>query len=326
MSTNYTNSSNLPLPFAVWLANDEYDHNVNPNVFSATTLLKPVRQTVLSERIEQSTVELSTLLSSRIGTAIHDAIERSWRNPVSLAKGLAVCGYPSSMINKIVVNPTADMSTKGKIPVYLEQRLTKKVGEYYVSGKFDIVINGVLGDIKNTSVFTYINQTNADKYIKQGSIYRWLNPDIITEDYIEIYHQFTDWSALDAKSQKDKGYPQSKLLTVKYPLMSLQETEAFVKNTLSSIAHARLLASENLPECSEEDLWVQPTKFKYYSDPNKTTRATKNFDDLQSATVHKMNAGKGIVIEVKGKVKACNYCSARGICNQYESLQQQGRI
>lgn len=33
---------------------------------------------------------------------------------------------------------------------------------------------------------------------------------------------------------------------------------------------------EEIPECTDEELWRSPTKYKYYSDPNKTSgRSTK---------------------------------------------------
>jgi hypothetical protein len=326
MNIKYTNVGGVPLAMLPWLVHDTYDHSDNPNQISATSLLKPLKQVVLTSKITDAAVEVSTLTASRIGTAIHDAIERSWMTPESVQKAFKLAGYPTKIANSVVVNPSADMDLSDKIPVYIEQRVDREFLGYTLSGKFDIVIDGTLGDFKNTSVFTYMNQTNAEKYIQQGSIYRWLNPSIITQDYMEIYHQFTDWSALNAQTQRDKGYPQSKLMTVKYELMSLRDTERFIKDRLSNLTQAKSMTQEELPDCTDDELWRSESVYKYYADPNKLGRSTKNFDDYLSAHTHLANMGKGIVLEVKGKAKACNYCSANPICLQAESLRQQGLL
>ena len=326
MKIYHTNQMNIPLAMLPWYLNDTYDHNKDPTVISATKLLKPLRQTILTDRIDNAVVDLSTLTSSRIGTAIHDAIERGWMNPEAVKAALKVNGTNFIDIDKYKVNPEPGFDPKEVIPVYVEQRIEKELLGYKVTGKFDIVINGVLGDIKNTSVYTYMNQTNAQKYILQGSIYRWLNPDIITANYMEIYHQFTDWSPIEAQTKKDKGYPESKMFTVRYELLSLEDTEAFIKEQLQTISKLKELPQEQLPECTDEELWVDPPVYKYYADPNSTARSTKNFDNAAEAYSHMSSKGKGIVIEVKGKVKACKYCSAFPVCTQAVNLVNQGRL
>ncbi len=81
----YTNNTGINLSLAMWLATDTYDHCDDPMQISATTLLKPVKVIVLSRRLAKSGVtkeaDLSTMVPSRLGTAIHDAIERAWTPP-----------------------------------------------------------------------------------------------------------------------------------------------------------------------------------------------------------------------------------------------------
>ena len=49
-----TNKHGIPLPLAVWLVSHEYDdHSHIPNYISTTTLLRPTRQIVLSERVRK---------------------------------------------------------------------------------------------------------------------------------------------------------------------------------------------------------------------------------------------------------------------------------
>lgn len=321
-----TNKKNLDLPFLVWLCMDEYDHNSDPNHVSATSLIKPVRQFVLNEKLPNTEVDVSSLIASRMGTAIHNSAEMSWLDKDNLTEALTLAGYPNRVIQLVKVNPTKEELSENPdiIPVFLEQRVGKEIDGFNISGKFDMVLNGDLYDYKSTSVYTYINNSNSQKYIEQASIYRYLNPEIITGDTITILFIFTDWS--QAAQYSNPNYPDSRLKSVSYPLMSLQETERFIKNKIAEIKRTRTLEISELPLCSDEDLWVDPTKWKYYKDPNKTARSTKNFDEPSAAYAYKASKGEGMVLEVRGKVKACNYCNARPICTQYEQLKEEGRL
>ena len=73
----YTNKIGFAQYIVDWLCSDSYDHDVSPNTFSATTLLKPPRIYWLTLRnTEDLTMDVSDLAASRIGTAVHDSIER----------------------------------------------------------------------------------------------------------------------------------------------------------------------------------------------------------------------------------------------------------
>lgn len=305
----YVNPNNIPLALAVFLATDDYDYE--PNVISATTLLKPIRQIVLAQRVkpEEKLIDITQLVSSRMGSAIHTAIEKAWQNP---KKALQLLGYPPKVYDNIVINP--NQVEQGKIPIYMEQRSYKEVLGYKVSGKFDFVAEGKVQDFKSTSVYTYLNQSNADKYALQGSLYRWLNPDIITKDVMDIHYIFTDWNK--AESLRNKDYPQHRVLTQQYKLMSIEETQAWVERKLHELNQYIHTHETDLPQCSDEELWRKPTVYKYYKDPNKTERSTKNFDTLSDAVNHMTSMGTGAIKEVKGTISACKYCPAFHECTQ----------
>jgi len=101
----YTHTSDVPLALAVFLASDNYDYNEDPDTISATTLIKPLRQTILSARVPQSmaTTPLPAMMKNRIGSAIHDAIERAWKDNHQAA--MLALGYPQRVINRIAVTP-----------------------------------------------------------------------------------------------------------------------------------------------------------------------------------------------------------------------------
>ena len=211
------------------------------------------------------------------------------------------------------------------IPIYIEQRHEKQLGEYTITGKYDVVVNGRLSDYKSTSVYSVIFGSNDQKYVLQGSIYRWLSPDIITDDHMDIEFIFTDWSKAKALQQKD--YPQNRVMTKTYPLMSLEATEQWLITKLKEIHTYHNADQETLPECTDEELWATPTVFKYYKNPSKLDRSTKNFDTLDAANARLASEGSvGIINEVKGQVKACTYCNALNVCNQAKQLIMQGRL
>ena len=321
----YGNVSAVPLSMAVFLACDNYDYNNDPHTISATSLIKPLRQLVLSARVptEDAVVDLAQMVPSRMGSAIHDAIERAWKENHKTA--MAVLGYPAKVIEKVLINPKKEDLFDGCIPIYLEQRAHRKVGKFTVSGKFDFVGDGRVEDFKSTSTYTAVNNTNDDKYILQGSIYRWLNPTIVTKDEMAIQFIFTDWNR--AKAANDPKYPQNRIQQRVLGLKSLPETNAFIERKLSQIEAYWEAPEEELPLCSDEDLWRSEPVFKYYKNPEKTARSTKNFDTKQEAMLRYIEDGsKGIVKEVPGQVTACKYCAAFSVCSQKDQLIKSGDL
>lgn len=321
----YSNSTNISLALAVMLASDSYDYE--PNVISATSLMKSTRSYLLSKRVpnEERVTDISSLVASSIGTAIHDAMEKAWLN--NPAKTLQDLGYPKKVYENILVNPTQEQleSNPSALPVYLERRSYADILGDKTSGKFDIIIDGVIQDLKTTSVWTYIYQSKVEDYITQLSIYRYLNQDIVTKDYGLIHYIFTDWSATAAKRTKD--YPVSRVLTQKFPLMSVEETEKYVTKRIMNIQKYAASPESELPLCTPKELWQGDTVFKYYKYPERPKAQARNFNSLAEASLHMANQGDvGIIKEVKGEAKACLYCSAISLCSQAQSLITSGEL
>lgn len=333
---SYSNNHKLNLIMAAYLANDTYDYQ--PGTISATSVMKPVKQQVLARRVPEAdnVIDVSRVVKSRIGTAVHDGVERVWVSG-DYIRALSALGYPQEVVDKIVVNPgyamgedgqwhkVSDPDLTGQIPVYVEIRSSMEIDGYTVTGKFDSVADGRVGDIKTTSVFTWINQSKAEDYAIQGSIYRLLNPTIITDDYVNIHYVFTDWSAMKAKL--DRNYPQSQVLTQAYPLWSPENTLDYVKGKLKLFETYRDAPEADMPECDSQQLWRKPTVYKYYKNPEKRTRATKNFDTLGAANLQlAKDKNVGVVIPVPGEVIACKFCPAFEVCTQKDRYLADGTL
>jgi len=322
--TKFTNTTNVGLPLAVWLAGDDYDFNPKDKAISATALMRPTRQILLTERLtEQDQVKPDVIdrLKARMGHAIHDSVEKTWFK--DFATPMKALGFSQSVINRMIVNPKKDELTNDCIPIYLERRRSKKHRGYRISGKFDLAIDGELHDIKTTSAYAFKYGSNDEKYIEQGSLYRWIHDDVLTSDFINIEFIFTDWKSADAL--RDSAYPQSPVVQKRYPLKTIKETEQWINDKLDALENNAGKPEDKIIQCPDSELWRDETKWKYFSDPAKaldpTARSTKNFTDKAEAYKHLQEKGKGTIVEVPGKVRRCGYCPAFNICTQKDSYE-----
>jgi len=319
----YTNYGNIGLVLAVWLASDSYDLAYDPRVISATSLMKPTRSLILSRRVAENekagSVDIADVIQSRLGTAVHDAVEQAWL--YRRDQGMMNLNIPGHIIEKIKLNPE-EPSEDPEFDVYVEIRTEKQFGDWWISGKFDMVSNGRVIDVKTTSTYNWIKGSNDTNYMLQGSIYRWLNPEIITDDHMDVAMLFTDWSVMKAKA--DKKYPQKRCMTRTVKLLSIQETENWIQTQLNRITSNLDAPQSKLPRCTPEELWMDPTVWAYYKDKTKLTRSSKNCSTAGEAYAMLSKNPAGTVVERVSEPKFCRYCAARPICLQAEEYVNAG--
>lgn len=327
------NSHDVSLPLAVWAVQDDYDYISRPNYISATSLMKPVRQIILPKRIseiDRPQEDVEDYIARSLGNSLHASVEKVWTS--NYAINMKKLGYPDDVIARVILNPTDDQlkMIEEPIPVYIEQRMFRKLDDYVIGGKFDMLTDGILNDLKSTSAYKWMLGDNTEYQI-QGSIYRWLDAkgytDVeckpehrfkprITEDYIRINFIFTDWQKMLANGSK--GYPPRRAMHKDIPLMSLPETENFLRTALHQIERFKDAPEKEIPECTDEELWRSETVYKYYANPAKTSgRSTRNFSTMQDAHQHlTAKGGVGIIKTVPGEPKRCGYCPAFDACTQ----------
>ena len=319
----FANPENIELPVAVFLASDTY--NGNRDGYSATALIRPVRQTILASRVTgdtQTLLNLTDTLKSRIGTAIHAGLENAWLN--ASAPALEALGLPAAIRSRIVVNPDPDNLAPDALPIYLEQRTFKEVMGINIHGQFDIVFQGEVQDLKTTSTYQFLKQNKVNNFTLQGSIYRWLNPKIITKDTLAIHYILTDWSS---NRTKDAAYPKSPVITMRYPLMSPERTRIWVTQRLETLMALKDAHDADIPECTDEELWRSEPVYKYFRNPASKARSTANFETLAEAQARLAKDGHvGVIEEKKGEIRACKWCPAAGICQQRARLVAAGEI
>lgn len=311
----YTNNQGIDLAAGLWLAHDDYDYVNKPNYLSVTTLIKSVRQIILSARVpeEEKIPDIADRIQSQMGTALHSGIEDAWRHHYKTS--LARLGYPKKIIDRIRINPTEE--EPDTIPVFTENRVEKKIDGFIIGGKVDLIVDYRLRDVKSTSVYGYMSQKGVGTTWKlQGSIYRWLNQEKIRHDEFVVQYLLRDWSR--AFRSRDPKYPSHAAPHRSIQMMSVQETEQWIHQKLELLQQYSDAPDEDIPFCSEEELWRSDPVHKYYAkaDAPIGTRSTKNFDNPLEAAQHKAAKGKGRIDIVPGQVRACIYCPAFPICKQ----------
>lgn len=333
-------------PLDVWLSSDDYEYSQNPKCISVTTLIRSPRYIIgtlrerfidtLSDDLKQDFYTAANLLPaigeaddpmkkvpSRIGTAIHSAIEKAVVN--NLPNFIRAVDLNlneeqvEDLISRIVINPKPSKIKEENICIYTENRVKKKIKGFEITGAYDAVIDGVLHDVKSTSTYSYTSGNMREKYKLQGSIYRWLNPKIITENTMYVNFIFTDWG----KINKDKeGYPPSKVLLEPIELYSIEETENYIKNKLSILEKHWDLPLAEIPCCTDAELYSQPVVYKYYkSGYTEGARSTRNFSSLAEASIFMTkNGNAGEIIEHKGTPFKCNFCDIVDINSMIKNI------
>jgi hypothetical protein len=348
MSVKLTNKSNVSITLAVMLANDNYQHDSRINSVSSTTILKPLRELALQRSGVPIVNELSIndLVASRTGSAVHTMLEEAWLNPNSRNKALNKLGLNDY---KVLVNPkTVPDDWDGHL-VYVEIRNERKVGEYILTGMYDIVEDGLLQDLKNTGTFKVEKTTKelplfnelmlklSDKptyediesirlkcptvfdYSMQGSIYTFIDPDdVIKDDFMLVQFIMKDYKNMRYPTEH---YPTTNPLAVEVMLFDDYETGTWVEGRLNKL-DAVLADKTKLPVCSNSELWVEPTVWKVYAkEASKRCMNGGTFDSLREADAfQESKGGTPVIKEIKGEPKRCGYCSVKSICDQYNLI------
>ena len=333
MTDRFTNLSNVDLALAVFLADDDYQNDMDG--ISVTSLIKSIRQIILIPRVDQSLTipDVISQVDARMGQAIHTGIEHAWK--INHVKCLKALGYSQSIVDRVVINPVdGEELAANAIKVYLENRNQKTFEGKIINGAYDIILDGVVGDHKITKTYAYISGSNDEKYILQGSIYRWLNPDKITADYMHLHFMFKDWKR--SSVGRETNYPPSPVLTKSYKLLSIEQTEDYMRKKFAEIEKYIDAEDKDIPLCNAEELWQKDPHWKYYANKDKTSRSTKNFApaDFGSEAAAKgaayaryaKDGSKGLVVHKPGEVVACKYCAAFSICEQKDALIAQGSL
>ena len=308
MTLEYKNKHKFSKIVRMWLEANDYDHH--PGTRSASALIAPVRKTILYERHpDELDVDYEDLIAPRYGDALHASLEKVF-------KGKKGFDTERRMFGNVHIDGPA----------------------YIISGKFDLLVKQPqnklhLWDGKSTSAWGIIYGSHKADWSKQISIYRWLiynDPHYenwSVDDVANIFAWCTDWQRSRAKQSKD--YPATRVVEMTVDLMPYEETEAFIKERLRGLLQAEKLQDQNLPYCTNEELWKDPDEYAVMKEGRKSAvRAHfKSEEECNEfiATVTK-DQDKHYIEARPSKARRCGYCGARPVCHQYRELKAQDLI
>ena len=286
-----TNKYNLPQTFVNVAHKPAYTKG-KAHV-SATELLNSPRIVQLKKKHDdQITTDVSDMIWSIIGTAIHGVLEHGKDH------------------NHIV-----------------EQRLHSILDGWHISGAIDLQIvriDGIeINDYKNVGVWSVMNE--KIEWEQQLNIYAWLVETVkktpVTK--LAIIAIIRDWNRRDAKTRQ--GYPQCQVETIHVNLWSMEEREQFIRNRIHVQSEGLFAMETNdvLPLCTPAEMWEKPTTYAVKKEG--AARAKSVHAEKEEAEEALEKAGKGFSIEVRegDRTRCSSFCPVSEFCDQYKAYQEE---
>ena len=279
-----TNKYNLPSAIVRSL---ESDYQYKDKRYSVTSLLNPVRETLLKRRYDN---EIET-----------DAVDMIW----------ALWG---TGIHKMLENQKQD----GELS---EQQLEYQFSNgYTLSGYADFIDlnNNEILDYKSTSVYQFNNKDSHEKWKKQLQMYMYLYYKM-TGVHIQtgkIWLFMRDWSK--GKLLQGYDYPKHPVMSLTFDLGHPNNVSVWILEHLQALIDNETVADNDLPLCTLEERWNSGDTFAIMKSTNK--RAIKIHGTLQDAEDHLANLNADYWIEERKGIdrKCLDYCSANIFCNYYK--------
>jgi hypothetical protein len=281
-------SYNLPLPVLEAIKNRPYTKGESD--ISATGLISPPRIRQLTERLgdnlEQEAVDHLYALD---GSAMHAIFE--WAG-----------------------------ATLDPERFTLEKRMFAEVDGWTISGQVDVidVQEKLIQDYKKTSYWVAIYGAK-DEWTKQMNIYRWLchkNGHEINR--LEVMAIFRDWKK--EQSWRDPEYPKKGFKLMPIDVMSLDETEAYIKERVKLHQEAEALSTEDLPLCSKEEQWSKGSGFAVKLEGAKSARkicdTKKEALEWMAKNIKPVDMPRVNIETREGDPRRCvGYCPVRFHCS-----------
>lgn len=282
-----TNKLNLPSAF-VNMAESNY--KPTPNQYSATTLLKPTRQIILERRYNDNLeADASEMIWALFGKAVHYILEQHDNS------GWAEKKIKFTLDNGITISGIVDLYSE------LEQRVV---------------------DYKTCTTYK-VEKEEFDEWKKQLGIYAWVLEKLgFPCRKATIYAIMRDWTP---GKTRFKNYPQLPVaeVTFEYTASDFADIEYYLYQKTNELTHAETLADEDLPMCSDEELWRSPSTYHVinYKGKRMNKSKTNNITEAEQFLIDNRHRGAWKVVEKKGTPKKCfSYCNANQFCPYYREL------
>lgn len=274
-----TNKAGLPEPF---VKASESDYKPTPGRYSVTTLLKPVREIILSRRhSEEMEADASDMIWALFGTAVHKVLEENG----------------------------GDVA---------EQRIEVPVGDFTVSGIIDYQDGDTVIDYKTCSVWKF-RMGDVEDWRKQLSMYGWLleqqGKHVDKGKIIAILRDHRKGEA-----RRDPNYP-NQVEVVEFQFPDYTETQEFIYNKLAEIHLYDKVPDDELPVCTAEERWARDGGYAVMKKGRKSAlRVLKTEEEAQAWK--ETNGGDFIEVREPFNTKCEEYCNCAEWCSFYRRLKE----
>jgi hypothetical protein len=283
-------TNRLNLPEAIVKAVSTEQHNKSDKELSATTLLKGIKEIILTRRHwDKLTDDAADRIWAVWGEAVHALLQKEGENEFS------------------------------------ECELSSKAGEITITGRIDNynMEAGIVTDYKTASIWK-IMVGDFEDWRMQGAIYSWLlyNNGFRIEKcrFIALLKDHSK-----SKAKFDSNYPQSPVFIYEFPVTKalLEEAGKFVGQRIAEYLKYIDKADDDIPPCTDKERWATETKYAVMKTGRKT--AVKVCISAIEANQRAAELGTGHYIETRpGISKKCSdYCVCKDYCNFYNNIVKQ---
>ena len=281
-----TNKFNLPDP--VVRAITAFDKSDQPEGLRVTTLIDSPRISQLKRLHYPKLAEDVSQLPYRVwGSAVHEIMQKATSNSY--------------------------------VP---EERLSHEVDGTLISGAIDLQFIGPEDD----AVQIFDHKTTAAYGVTQGIKPEW-ERQINTYAYLirqakglkvrsaSVIAWIRDWRQSDADVRE--GYPPAPIHEMPVLLWAEDEQDRYVEGRVRIHNNAEVQADfDDLPRCTDEERWAQPTKWAVHKGKNK--RALKLFDvEVDAQTFAGESEDRNIQVRPGRYVRCESWCAVAPFCDQY---------
>jgi hypothetical protein len=191
-----------------------------------------------------------------------------------------------------------------------------------VSGLADRMDNGVITDIKYTSVFSLQDSNQVEKWKQQLYLYAHLYRGVI-EDWVTtgVENFLILWDWMPSKARHDRRYPQSRCMILQHKF----DDECFA--WASEFMHKRVRTLEwcakadirDLPLCTNAEMWLRGNCYAVMKKGRKSAVKLHNTKSYAEAHVKRMGDKHYIEYRDGERMRCISYCKVSKWCDDYQA-------
>ena len=291
-----TNKMNLPQPFVSAV---EREYTYTPKRYSATSVLKGVREAILQRRHDDEIEsDVSEMVWAIFGTAVHSILEGA--------------------------QETESQIKENKIEVEMPNG-------YELSGIFDLYddATGTVTDYKTASIWK-VKFGEFDDWRQQTLIYCWMLRQIgFDAKRGQIVAMLKDHSKTKAKIGEHPPLPVFQI-GWDFTARDFEEAEQYLLGKFAQIEEAEKLPDDELPICTEAERWTRGESFAVIKRGQKRAKKVFKTEDFgqeaeQRAREYASVIGEDFIVEHRPGIdsKCLDYCSAAPFCSHYKRITEE---